>query len=69
MHKRYHVAIIGGGFSGIALAAQLVRRGNSRLAITLLEAGERLGRGLAYDTTVDSPEFSSGSDEPLFGRT
>ena len=63
MHKRYHVAIIGGGFSGIALAAQLVRRGNSRLAITLLEAGARLGRGLAYDTTVDSHLLNSPADQ------
>ncbi len=51
MRRRRHVAIVGGGFSGVALAAQLLRSGDGTLRATLLEAGERLGRGLAYSTT------------------
>lgn len=41
------VAIIGGGFSGTMVAAQLARRG---IASTLIESGGRLGRGIAYST-------------------
>lgn len=41
-----HVAILGGGFSGAMLAAQLSRAGTRR--ITLIERGNEPGRGLAY---------------------
>lgn len=41
------VAIIGGGFSGTMIAAQLARRG---VASTLIEGAGRLGRGIAYST-------------------
>ena len=47
MLKTDHVAIIGGGFSGVLLAVNLLRHGNVR--VTLIERQpERLGRGLAY---------------------
>lgn len=38
------VAIIGGGFSGTMVAAQLARRG---IPSTLIEGGGRLGSGIA----------------------
>ncbi|MEC3911411.1 FAD/NAD(P)-binding protein [Sphingobium sp. CR2-8] len=42
-----HVAIIGGGFSGVLLAINLLRHGSVR--VTLVERRpDRLGRGLAY---------------------
>jgi uncharacterized NAD(P)/FAD-binding protein YdhS len=41
------VAIIGGGFSGTMVAAQLARRNISSI---LIEGGGRLGRGIAYST-------------------
>jgi uncharacterized NAD(P)/FAD-binding protein YdhS len=41
------VAIIGGGFSGTMVAAQLARRG---IGSILIEGGGRLGRGIAYST-------------------
>ena len=41
------VAIVGGGFSGTMVAAQLARRG---IASVLIEGGGRLGRGIAYST-------------------
>lgn len=42
-----HVAIVGGGFSGVLLAINLLRHGNVR--VTLIERQQgRLGRGLAY---------------------
>ncbi|HLT90369.1 MAG TPA: FAD/NAD(P)-binding protein [Woeseiaceae bacterium] len=51
--ERFHVVIVGGGFSGVALAAHLVRHGDRGLRITLVEAGERVGRGIAYGTELD----------------
>ena len=41
------VAIIGGGFSGTMVAAQLARRG---IASVLIEGNGRMGRGIAYST-------------------
>jgi len=41
------VAIIGGGFSGTMVAAQLARRG---IGAVLIEGGGRMGRGIAYST-------------------
>jgi len=42
------VAIVGGGFSGTILAAQLARRGISSV---LIDGSGRMGRGVAYSTT------------------
>src|SRR3954452_1983972 len=41
-------AIIGGGFSGTILAAQLARRG---IASALIDGSGRAGKGVAYSTT------------------
>ena len=49
MRRRRHVAIVGGGFSGVALAAELLRSGEGPRT-TLLESGPRFGRGIAYGT-------------------
>lgn len=43
------VAIVGGGFSGCALTAQLARRADPGLSLRLFEPGE-IGRGAAYGT-------------------
>lgn len=45
------VAIIGGGFSGTILAAQLARRG---ISSKLIDGSGRMGRGVAYSTTEPS---------------
>jgi len=45
------VVIIGGGYSGTMLAAELARRG---VSATLVEGGGRLGRGAAYSTTEEA---------------
>ena len=62
------VAIIGGGFSGTTLAAQLARRGVVSL---LIEGGGRLARGAAYSTTepvhllnVRARNMSAFADDP-----
>ena len=44
---RVPVAIIGGGFSGTILAAQLARRG---IGSVLIDGSGRMGRGVAYST-------------------
>src|ERR1700689_359528 len=46
----FTVAIIGGGFSGAALAAQLLRQSPSNTSVVLVERGARVGRGVAYGT-------------------
>ena len=62
------VAIIGGGFSGTILAAQLARRGIDSL---LIDGSGRLGKGVAYSTTepahllnVRAEGMSAWSGEP-----
>src|SRR5262245_49823537 len=49
MRESDHLVIVGGGFSGVALAAELARRGAGP-RMTIVEGGARLGRGLAYGT-------------------
>jgi uncharacterized NAD(P)/FAD-binding protein YdhS len=46
--RRVPVAIVGGGFSGTILAAQLARRG---IASALIDGSGRMGRGVAFSTT------------------
>ena len=62
------VAIIGGGYSGTILAAQLARRGIDSL---LIDGSGRLGKGVAYSTTepahllnVRAEGMSAWSDDP-----
>lgn len=68
---RMCVAIVGGGFSGVALAALLARRGRASPQIVLIEKGARVGRGLAYGTNdpahllnVRAANMSALPDEP-----
>jgi uncharacterized NAD(P)/FAD-binding protein YdhS len=62
------VAIIGGGFSGTILAAQLARRG---IESVLVDGSGRVGRGVAYSTTdpahllnVRAEGMSAWADDP-----
>jgi uncharacterized NAD(P)/FAD-binding protein YdhS len=48
MKSRTTVAIVGGGFSGTILAAQLARRG---IDSVLIDGSGRVGKGVAYSTT------------------
>ncbi|QDP20129.1 FAD/NAD(P)-binding protein [Sphingomonas xanthus] len=61
------VLIVGGGFSGTALAAQLARRG---LSATIVEGSGRAGRGTAYSTEDEAhllnvPAAKMGAGEGL----
>src|SRR4029078_234138 len=65
---RVPVAIIGGGFSGTILAAQLARRG---IASVLIDGSGRMGRGVAYSTSepahllkVRAEGMRAWADEP-----
>lgn len=46
----FHVLIIGGGASGVLMAAHLLRQGGDDLRVTIAEAAHLLGCGLAYST-------------------
>lgn len=48
------VAIIGAGFSGTAVAANLLRRGRRAPDVVLIERKQRFGPGLAYATMDDA---------------
>ena len=45
------VAVVGGGFSGVALTCALMRRARQPLQVTLVERHAALGCGVAYGTT------------------
>jgi hydroxyacylglutathione hydrolase len=65
------VAIIGGGFTGTTLAAQLLRNSGGSVSVFLIERGARLGRGVAYGTecaehllNVRAKNMSAYPDDP-----
>ena len=45
------IAIIGGGYTGAAVAIHLSRASRTKLDITIVEPRDELGRGVAYSTT------------------
>lgn len=46
-----HIVIVGGGFSGTALAVHLGRLGGPGLRVTVIEPRAQLAQGVAYSTT------------------
>jgi uncharacterized NAD(P)/FAD-binding protein YdhS len=65
------VAIIGGGFSGAILAAQLLRKSSGGIGVTLIERNPCLGRGVAYGSrytghllNVPAKDMSAFPDDP-----
>jgi uncharacterized NAD(P)/FAD-binding protein YdhS len=68
---RFTVAIIGGGFTGAILAAQLLRRSNPSFSVVVVEKTSSVGRGLAYGTecgslllNVRARNMSAFADDP-----
>ncbi|MGF1935787.1 MAG: FAD/NAD(P)-binding protein [Nostoc sp. ChiQUE02] len=65
------IAIVGGGFSGSLVAANLLRNATMPLSIKLIERNFEIGRGVAYGTPVDchllnvpAGKMSAYGDEP-----
>jgi uncharacterized NAD(P)/FAD-binding protein YdhS len=65
------VAVIGGGASGVLMAAHLLRSGEPNLQVTIVERHTSLGRGLAYSTgspdhllNVRASNMSAFADDP-----
>ena len=54
----HRVVIVGGGWSGVAVAVQLLRRGGADLRVTLVEQGTDLGRGVAYGAAGNEPTLN-----------
>ncbi|MBC7953791.1 MAG: FAD/NAD(P)-binding protein [Rhodospirillaceae bacterium] len=68
----HSIAIIGGGFSGTALATALLRAGRGKFSIHLVEPRLELGLGIAYGgaepwhiLNVPADRMSPWPDEPL----
>ena len=69
--SEFTVAIIGGGFTGATLAAQLLRMSGGSVSVFLIERGAGLGRGVAYSTectehllNVRARNMSAYPDDP-----
>ena len=70
-HFTFSIAIIGGGFTGAALAAQLMRNSGGKISVAIIEKGTQLGRGVAYGTAcvdhllnVRARNMSAYPDDP-----
>jgi hydroxyacylglutathione hydrolase len=48
--SRFTIVIIGGGFTGATLAAQLLRKSGGVVSLVLIERSARVGCGVAYNT-------------------
>lgn len=69
--SRGRVAIIGGGFSGAAVSAHLLKRGRTAPDVVLIGRARRFGPGLAYGTedsahllNVRASNMSAFADQP-----
>ena len=69
--ESYRLAIVGGGFTGVAVAIHALAVNRRPLSIDMIEPSARLGRGAAYATTdpdhrlnVPSGRMSLFSDDP-----
>lgn len=67
------LAIVGGGFTGVALAIYALASGKQPLSVDVIEPSEKLGRGAAYGTTdpdhrinVPTDRMSLFSSEPTY---
>ncbi|WP_313684930.1 FAD-dependent oxidoreductase [Pantoea sp.] len=71
-----HVIIVGGGFSGTALAIHLARTATTPLRVTVVEPRDSLGAGVAYSTREPAHRINvpaarmqlSGEEQGAFDR-
>ncbi len=52
--QKFTVVIVGGGFSGSILAAQLLRRAQSAISVAVIDRSPVPARGIAYSTRVEA---------------
>lgn len=71
MTQRLSIIIVGGGASGVLLAAHLLRDPAMDLRVTLVEKRDETGRGIAYSArqqehvlNVAAPNMSAYADDP-----
>jgi len=69
--SQFAIAIVGGGFTGATLAAQILRNSRNCVSVTLIERGACPGRGVAYGTelpehllNVRAGNMSAYADDP-----
>lgn len=69
--SQFPIAIVGGGFTGALVAAQLLRKSRGTVSVVLIEKGARLGFGVAYGTqckehllNVPAKNMSACPDDP-----
>jgi uncharacterized NAD(P)/FAD-binding protein YdhS len=60
------LVVVGGGFTGTALAIHAIRAATERLDIVVLEPRAELGRGVAYSTTDSNHRINVPSDRMDF---
>lgn len=72
LSSRRSIVIIGGGASGVIMAAHLLRSDDPDLRVTLVEKRDEVGKGLAYSTrnpehrlNVIAGRMSAYADEPM----
>ena len=71
MSAATHIAIVGGGASGVILTAHLLRSNDPGLRVTLIEKRDAFGQGMAYSTSlpdhllnVSAMGMSAFADDP-----
>ena len=71
VNERWHVAIVGGGASGVLLACHFLRNLSENVQVTLIEKNPAIGRGIAYGTAdpahllnVRAANMSAFADDP-----
>ena len=52
--QNFDIVIIGGGFSGVMTAVNLLQLAKHPIRVALIDRKPRIGRGLAYSTTCDA---------------
>lgn len=67
MAPRTHIAVLGGGISGLSTAWYLAKTAPSNVKITLIEGTKRTG-GWLYSDRVADPQYPNGKGSVLLER-
>ncbi|XHS33844.1 FAD/NAD(P)-binding protein [Pseudoxanthomonas sp. UC29_72] len=64
-----HITLIGAGFCGSALAAELLRQGGPQARVTLVGQPETFGRGVAYGAARPEHLLNARAKDPAWSPT